>query len=251
MTAWQGLTRTWNWEPSVLLGCGGLAVGYAAALRRRFTGAALYFAAGLLVLLLALTSPLDALGDTYLFSAHMLQHLLLLMVVPPLLLLGSAGPLATLLLAWSLGIGTMWVWHVPALYNAALADEGVHLLEHLSFLVTATIFWWPVIAPSEGSRLVPHAAIVYLFAANAASSLLGILLTFAQAGLYPAYLYPDDRLGIASLLRDGWGLSPAMDQQIGGLLMWVAGGLAFLCAIIGTLVRWYSLPEADLMASPR
>jgi putative membrane protein len=263
MTTWQLLISTWHWHPSVLLGCAALIMGYLAALRFRLGKPALFFAASVLVLLVALLSPIHTLGDDYLFSAHMLQHLLLMQVVPPLLLLGippwlvrqaltwaAVGWIERMLgqplVAWSIGIGTMWVWHLPALYGAALDHEGVHILEHLCFLVTATILWWPVVAPLEEARLTPLAALLYLFAAMVASSILGIILTFAPPGLYPAYLHPTDTLGILPLLRDGWGLSPAADQQLGGLLMWVPGNLAYLCAFIGTLARWYSAPEEDV-----
>lgn len=99
MTTWQFLTSTWSWEPSILLGCALLLAGYLAAVRFRLDGRQLLFVAGDLVLLLALVSPLDELGDTYLFSAHMAQHLLLVLVVPPLFLLGIPPQLAERVLA--------------------------------------------------------------------------------------------------------------------------------------------------------
>lgn len=262
MTAWHLLISDWHWHPSVLLGCAELLIGYALALRFHFTSAVLWYVAGILVLLVALLSPLHTLGDTYLFSAHMLQHLLLLLVVPPLLLWGLPAALVRSWLdvalvhrleqvlgkpvvAWVLSIGTMFVWHLPTLYEAALRHESLHIIEHLSFLVTATIFWWPIIAPAKERRLQPLVAVVYLFTAMLASSVLGIILTFAAPGLYPAYLHPYDQLDILPLLRTQWGLTPAVDQQLGGLLMWVAGGLVYFCAAMGMLARWYSMPEGD------
>jgi cytochrome c oxidase assembly factor CtaG len=205
---------------------------------------------------------LEALGDTYLFSAHMLQHLLLILLVPPFLLLGTPRWLAELLLdwpparrverilgrplvAWLVGTVTVWVWHWPVLYNATLLDERIHVVEHLSFLVTATIFWWPVLHPLAERRIAPLATIPYLFTAAASSSALGIILTFAPAGLYPAYLQPFDILRILPLLRQQWGLTPAVDQQLGGLLMWVPGSLVYLSGIIAAMARWYSEPEED------
>jgi putative membrane protein len=263
MTTWHLLLTTWHWHPSVLLGCAGLALGYASLLDFQLPRAAWSFGAGLLVLLIALLSPLHMLGDSYLFSAHMLQHLLLLLIVPPLLLFGIPARLAQRvlhadllkwiehrlhqpLIAWSLGIGTMWLWHLPALYNAALAHEGIHIVEHLTFLGSATIFWWPVVAPLPERRLAPLASMLYLFAALVAGAVLGIILTFAAPGLYPIYLHPNDTLGILPLLRDGWGLSPAADQQLGGLLMWVAGGLVYIWAILGTFALWYHASEDDI-----
>lgn len=262
MTTWQLLTAGWHWKPEVLLGCAGLIVAYLAMLRFRFSGTALLFVAGVLVLLLALVSPIDTLAHRYLFSAHMLQHLLLVLVVPPLLLLGIParlwrqalrfstiarieGALSRPLVAWLLASGAMWVWHLPALYSAAIEHDGIHIVQHLCFLVTATIFWWPVVTPLVERRYAPATALLYLFATMVATTVLGIILTFASPGLYPAYLEPADTLGILPLLREGWGLSPAADQQLGGLLMWVPSNAVYLWALIATLVRWYSTAEED------
>jgi cytochrome c oxidase assembly factor CtaG len=259
MTTWQLLTTAWNWEPSVVSGCA-LLLGLYLGLARPLTTRALYFVAGVLVLLLSLVSPIDVLADTYLFSAHMLQHLLLMLVVPPLLLIGTPPQLVQRILAvapigrtvqvltqpvlaWTIYHAFMWVWHVPALYDASLRHEGLHIAGHLLFLTTATIFWWPVIAPVTAAGrplLAPWAAILYLVAAGVAGTVLGIILTFAPPGLYPSYLQPDDRLGILPLLRDGWGLSPAGDQQFGGMLMWIPGGLVYSFAVLAALARWFN-----------
>ena len=142
----------------------------------------------------------------------------------------------------------MWLWHWPPLYNAALSHEGIHIAEHLMFLVTATIFWWPVLSPLEGSRLSPLGAVVYLFGACTAHTVLAILITFAPVGIYPAYLQPADSLGILPLLRNDWGITPRMDQQLGGLLMWVPVCLIYLGFLLATIIRWYSGPMAE--ASP-
>ncbi len=255
MTTWRLLTTAWDGEPSVLIGCTALVAGYVAMTRRRPSRQAWYYFVGVVVLLFAQCSPLDTLGDTYLFSAHMIQHLLLLLIVPPLLILGLPAWLVEQWLgsprvrvvervlrqpavAWLLGIGAMYLWHIPALYNATLAHADIHIGEHLCFLITGVIFWWPVCAPLPTSRYAPLAAMLYLFTAAVASSLLGIILTFASPSLYAVYLHPVDTRGFLSLIRDGWGLSPAMDQQFGGLIMWVPGGLVYLCAIVGTFACW-------------
>ena len=263
MTTWQLLTGAWTWDLSVIMGSVALLGVYLAAVHFRFNRQTVLFSGGVLVMFVALESPLEALGDTYSFSAHMLQHLLLILLVPPLLLMGMPRWLTQLILnrplanrlerilgrpvvAWLLGMVTLWVWHLPVMYNATLLNENIHIIEHLSFLVTATIFWWPVLAPLPERRLSPLAAIPYLFAAAASSSALGIILTFAPAGLYPAYLHPFDTLGILPLLRQEWGLTPAVDQQLGGLLMWIPGSLAYLAGIIGAIARWYSTPDEDV-----
>ncbi len=268
MTAgeWQRLGVAWDWDPTIVAGCLGLLVAYGLALRFRLTLQATAWAGGVLVLLLSLVSPIDALGDTYLFSAHMLQHLLLVLVVPPLLLLGVPAALWERLLrwrpadvaervlgrpglAWALGVATLWIWHAPPLYNAALASEGVHAFEHLCFLMSATIFWWPIVAPvPERRRLGAWAAIGYLVMGALVDDVLGILLTFAPAGLYPAYLHPADVLGILPGIRDGWGLTAAVDQQLGGILMWIPTSAVYLTALIALLTRWFGEPEDDLPA---
>jgi cytochrome c oxidase assembly factor CtaG len=146
------------------------------------------------------------------------------------------------LVGWTLFNGALWLWHLPALYEAALRSEPLHAAEHLIFLLTAMLFWRPVIAPLAGlvrrPPLAPWAAMLYLAAAMVASTALGIVLTFAPAGLYPSYLQPADPRGLLPLIREGWGLSPADDQQIGGLLMWIPGGALYAVAIFATFARW-------------
>jgi cytochrome c oxidase assembly factor CtaG len=243
------LLTGWDWEPSVVIGCAALAFGYLATMRRRLYLRALWFLGGMLLLLLDLVSPIDALADGYLFSAHIVQHFLLALVIPPLLILGltaemrlpAALPTSA---AWLLGVGTMLIWHVPAFFNAALASDALHIFQHLTFLASGVIFWWPVLCPMEKRRLPPIVAVPYLFSACTACSLLGAAIAFGSPGLYPAYLHPDDQLGILPLIRDSWGLDAANDQRLGGLLMWVPGCFVYLSAILGTVSRWYQAAEA-------
>jgi putative membrane protein len=264
MSTWQLLTSSWDLEPTVVLGCAALLAAYD-LIAHPLTARAWLFGSGVLILLLALVSPLDTLGDTYLFSAHMLQHLLLLLVVPPLLLLGIPPRCWARILQWAparraeqllgrspsswlLGVGTLWLWHAPALYDAAVANEEVHIFQHLCFLVTATIFWWPVLTPLAERRLALPATIFYLIAAAFANAILGVIITFAPPGLYPAYEHPIDRLGALSLIRQGWGLSYTLDQQLGGLIMWGTGGPVYLVGALWALGRWFHEPEeVDVM----
>ena len=267
VTTLELFQTAWSWYPSVIAGCLLLLLLYLAASRPLSPSHAAWYAAGVLVLFFALVSPLDALGDDYLFSAHMIQHLLLVLVAAPLLLLGIPRTLAARLLerpwlawlegklsrppvAWLLGIGTLWIWHLPVLYNATLASENIHITEHLSFIVTGVIFWWPVLCPLADHRLQPGPAIIYIFSAGVANTILGIILTFVPVGLYPRYLHPEDELGALYLIRHGWGLSAAADQQLGGLFMWVGGGLVFLVAILGILRRGYLSQAAENPLSP-
>ncbi len=252
------LTSTWTWDPSVVLGCIGLLVAYVAALRFRLSRTTIYFFAGVLVLLFALVSPIDTLGDLYLLSAHMLQHLLLVLVVPPLLLLGIPEPLARQalrwpllarlerffrqpVLAWFIGVGTLTGWHAPVLYDAALENVQIHILEHLMFLASSLIFWLPVLTPLQEERLSPLQIALYLMPAASATTLLGLAIAYAPHVLYPFYLRTFDPRGILALLREQWGLDPKSDQEIAGLMMWVPGSFVYLGAIMISLARWFNL----------
>ncbi|HEV2469504.1 MAG TPA: cytochrome c oxidase assembly protein [Candidatus Sulfotelmatobacter sp.] len=263
MTTRDLLLTTWDWEPSVIIGCGALLVLYFYFVRPRTLWRILCYCAGVIVLLLALISPIDTLSDHYLFSVHMIQHLLLILAVSPLLILGIPAEFAVRFLgrpkiagaerilsnpfvAWIAAALALGLWHVPVFYNFALAHEGVHVLEHLIFLVTATMFWWPVLTPVQEFRLGAGAAVLYLFLASMFNSILGIIITFAPLGCYPAYVHPQDALGILPLIRNHWGISAVADQQLGGLLMWVPAGLIYFSLIVGTVIRWQSGSEMDL-----
>lgn len=262
MTTQQLFMTAWDWHPSVVAGCIALLAVYVVAARPLSPRRTFWYAAGVLTILFALVSPIDPLGDDYLFSAHMIQHLLLALVAPPLLLLGIPPSLARRLLArpgiarlerelsrplvaWLFGIGTLWVWHLPVLYNATLASERIHIAEHLSFMVTGTIFFWPLLSPLLERRLEPGPSILYVFSAGVANTALSIFLTFIPPGLYPAYLHPDDDLGALALIRHTWGVSAAVDQQLGGLLMWIGGGLVFLVVILAVIHRWSTSSSAN------
>ncbi len=195
------------------------------------------------MLVLALASPIGQLAEGYLFSAHMLQHLLLVLVVPPLALLGlgargrpgAAGRLEALV-AWGLGVGAMWLWHERTLCNAASLSPAVHRLQEVSLLAMGTAFWLPVVS----NRLPPLAGIAYLFTACVACTVLGIYLTFSPVTVCSVFAHPVDRLGVMPLLRGDWGLTPAKDQQVGGLMMWVPACLVYGVGILGLLGRMYA-----------
>ena len=210
------------------------------------------YALGLLTVAGALLSPLDDLAVSR-FSAHMAQHLLLTMMAAPLLLLGN--PLALVLwgvppglrrrlamplrrdavsrsalsaltfwpAAGFLHVASVWVWHLPVLYDAAAEHELVHAVEHVIFFVTALLFWWPIIrpAPRLGPRLHPGLQIAYLLAATAQSTALGMLLAVPERAFYPHYAR------IATTL----GISAVDDQMLGGGLMW-SGAHMYLLPIL-------------------
>jgi putative membrane protein len=248
----------------VLLGVGLLALAYAVAWagapHRRGPDAARFFA-GLGVLLLALNGPLHDLSDYYLFSAHMVQHLLLTLVAAPLLLAGTPGWMLDRLLAplqrWALGrfvvrvatrpvpaLGLASValiaWHLPGPYNTALEHHGWHVVEHLVLLATSVLAWWPVLSASAlAPRLHYGAQILYLFAFGIPMTVVASMVTGAERVLYPYY-------AAAPRL---WGLAPLADQRIGGLIMWVPGGLIPLAAFSVVFFRWVAA-EPDEEAPP-
>lgn len=260
MTGWQLFISGWEWHPSVIAGCVLLLAGYCTALRFRLDRHALFFCASVITIFLALVSPLDPLSDDYLFSAHMVQHILLNMVAPPLLVLGLPAvlmrrflrvPLMTAsehllgqpVFALCVGSLTLWAWHLPSWYNATLENDGIHIFEHLTLLVTGTMMWWPVFTRLDERRLSPVMSTVYLLLASVPNGLLGIFFTFAHTPYYSGYAHPNDELGALSLIRDTWKLDQISDQQLGGAIMWVVGSAIYLWAILVVVVRWFRKEE--------
>jgi cytochrome c oxidase assembly factor CtaG len=211
------------------------------------------FLGGLAVMVLALMSPIEA-YEGALFSVHMLQHMLLQLVAAPLLLLGAPATLALRaaspsvrgvllavlhsrvvsvlsfpLLAWVLFAAINWGWHFSTLYDQALETPWLHDLQHLTFLGAALLFWWPVVGADPARwRLPQPVRLFYLFLAMPQNSFLGIALMSAPASLYPHYL-TNERT---------WGPTPAVDQSVGGMLMWVGGDVVFLLAMGFVVAAW-------------
>ena len=250
MTTQQFFSYAWTWNVAALVVSGITLMAYvwAFGVNRRI----LYLLAGLSMFVLTLASPLNALAAGYLFSAHMLQHILLLLIVPALILMSlprrvSLGPsswlIANPLVGWIAGVSAMWLWHARPLCNAAVSLQFVNALQIFSLLLLGTIFWRQILAPREEERLSPPGAVLYLFSACVACSILGILITFSPVSVCPIYARPPaDRLGIANLIQSNWGITPDKDQQIGGLLMWVPMCLVYVTAIIAQLARWFAHP---------
>ena len=256
VAAAEPVTLTWTFEPWVLALLAASLMLYAAGLRRLWGQAgagrgirgahAAAFGAGWLAVALALVSPLDGLGAR-LFSAHMVQHELLMAVAAPLLVIGRplavwtwalppparrlagrwtrqpvlARAWATLtdpMVAWALHGVVLWGWHVPAMFEWALRSDGMHTLQHSSFLLSALLFWWSPLAGA--SRVGRGASMFYLFSTMVHTGALGALLTFSPTVWYPSYGDTAASLGV----------DPVEDQQLGGLVMWVPAGLAYLFA---------------------
>ena len=252
MTTSQFLVSGWTWSGGDLLLAAASLVAYFTAFRvgRRIG----YFATAVGVFLLIVLSPLNALADGYLFSAHMLQHILLLLIVPALLLLSLPRSLSLAvrprllghpLVGWIAGVGAMWFWHAPTLCNAAVVSRPVRALQTASLLVLGGLFWRQILAPREEERLSPPGAVLNLFSACATCSVLGIIITFSPVTICSIYtMQPRDPFGMLHTIRAGWGFTPDRDQQIGGLLMWVPMCLIYLSAIFAQIARWFGEPAS-------
>jgi putative membrane protein len=182
----------------------------------------------------------------------MLQHLLLLLIVPALVLLGLREKKKTSrfhlhpLAGWAAGLSGMWVWHERTLCNAATTTPTVRTIQIISLVTLGLMFWSPVAGPDKNRRLSPLVGVVYLFSACVGCTVLGILITFAPVGVVcPVYLHPPDPIGILQLVRGNWGITPAVDQKIGGLLMWVPACGIYLCGVIALLAKWYQTGETS------
>jgi cytochrome c oxidase assembly factor CtaG len=256
MTTLSLLVSLWKWDPVAVAACLAAATTYLVVERRRLGARAGYFAAALFACAVALLSPVGTLADGYLFSAHMLQHLLLVLVVPPLALLGLAERdeahdarrkrRNVSVACWAMGVGAMWLWHAPTLCNAAAQSDAVHRLQEVSLVAMGTAFWWPILAPRSADRILPLAGVVYLFSGCIACTILGIAVTFSPVEVCSIYLHPVDRLGLLPTLRGGWGLTPQKDQELGGLLMWVPACLVYGVAIMAMLARLYRGVDAGV-----
>ena len=204
------------------------------------------FYAGLLVIFVALNGWIHDLSDHYLFSAHMVQHLLLTLVAPPLLIAGTPGWMLRPTLSWP-GVGSLarWLtkpahcfaifnivlagWHLPPVYNLATTYHGVHIAQHLMFIAAAVLMWWPVMSPlPELPRLSYPAQMLYCFTLSIPMSLVSVYIAYADALLYTAY---------AAAPRF-WGITPMQDQLIGGLIMWIPGGLFFFGVMSVVYWKW-------------
>lgn len=196
----------------------------------------------------ALITPLSTLADQYLFSAHMLQHVLLTLIAPPLMLLGLPGwvfdPLTNV--PWLLNLArkltrplwafmifnvTFAAWHIPAFYNLALYSVPVHLLEHFTMIFSAFLLWMPVLSPTP---LLPRAPlpvqVLYIFLASVLSTGLGALITLAKQPIYIFYAQ-SSRI---------WGISVMDDQVWAGLIMWAGAAAIFLVALSIVFFYWFS-----------
>ncbi|MBM3949018.1 MAG: cytochrome c oxidase assembly protein [SAR202 cluster bacterium] len=252
----------WHGHPDVLIGLAALEAAYllgVGPLREKYSLAdsvdpkqVATFTAGVLVTLVALVSPLHVLGDDYLFSAHMVQHMVLMLLAAPLLIMGTPDWLLRPLLrpdwvfrtarvtvhpimAFALFNVIFSMWHLPSLYNATLSFQGLHIFQHILLLAISVIMWWPLLSQMpELPRLSDPGQMLYLFVLSVASIIVFAPLAFARHPIYDVY---------AAAPRV-WGLSPVVDQQIGAIIMKVGGGMLFMTLFIMTFFRWFGREEA-------
>lgn len=262
----------WNGDPVVLLNLALVSWLYVQGWRRLFAKAgrsrpalrrrAVAFALGIAAVVAALVSPLDALSDQ-LSAAHMVQHMLLMQIAAPLLVLAAPGRvlpwsfdrsaletfscwrlrlaigasragLGRPLLVWMLFAVTLWLWHWPGLYQAALRRPVIHDLQHLAFFATACLFWRVLFVPGLGRGLSLGMGVMYLFTTSLHATMLGVLMTLAPQPWYGDYLATAPR----------WNLTALEDQQLAGLIMWMPGCAAYALAAIALVVLWLQLPLA-------
>jgi putative membrane protein len=215
---------------------------------------ALSFLAGLAVLFGSLTGPVHDLSDYYLFSAHMVQHLLLAFAMPPLLLYGTPGWMLSPRLRHprALRLGRLLTrpssafavfnlvlvaWHLPPAYNLAMNNHPIHIVQHLMIMAASVLLWWPVLSPfPELPRAAYPVQLLYLFVVGLPMVVVAIFITMADGMLYPYY---------AGAPRVWSALGPHADQHLGGLIMWIPGGLVFLVAISVVFFRWQAAGGHD------
>jgi cytochrome c oxidase assembly factor CtaG len=258
------LWSAWEFDPGVVLPLfiSGLLYARGARVQRALPRRQnVFFWFGWAALAVALVSPLHPLGEA-LFSAHMIQHEALMLLAAPFFVLSR--PLATFLFAlpfewrrrlgqwaktsyvhrswtfltdpltaWWVHAAAIWIWHAPYLFDLTLRSELAHSAQHLSFFLSALLFWWALFYAH--GRKAYGAGVFYLFTTAVHTSILGALLTFAPRVWYSGY----------ALTTQVWGLTPLQDQQIGGLIMWVPGGIVYLVAGLWLFAAW--LKESDVM----
>jgi len=251
--------RSWTIHPSTVIGLAAIGGLYLWRARqegggdggRLGFGRRIGFFFALFIIFVSLNGPIHDLSDSYLFSAHMVQHLLLTLAMPPLLIGGVPGWMlrpvlrnravaavarritrpVTCFVIFNVVIA---FWHLPMFYNAALADHNIHILEHLMFMGAAVLMWWPLMSQlPELPRLAYPGQMLYCFLMSIGMSITAVYITMADRVLYPAY----------STAPRIWGLSPMDDQMLGGLIMWVPGGLIFTLIMSVIFFRWASSGE--------
>jgi cytochrome c oxidase assembly factor CtaG len=259
----------WNFAPTVLVALGlyaGIYLWRWRAARREEggrgagVGQLAFFAVALVALTAAVVSPIDGLGEDYLFSMHMLQHILLGDIAPVFLLLAlsrvimrpatrrmvaverALGRFAHPLTGLALWFGLIYLWHIPALYDAAIDSEVVHALEHASFFTAGVALWWPLIQPVPmRNGLTGLQPLAYIALAKGGLAALGLFLAWSSTAHYPWY---EDTPRI-------WGLNPVEDQNVAGVIMMVEQSLTLVLVMVWVFVRMLARSEQEELRRER
>lgn len=252
--------QQWHFDPLIMILIMGIIYLYYLITGFKEGKNTLFFLSAIFLFILAECSPLNALGMRY-FSAHMIAHVVELLICGPLLVVSFTpqrisplhDPISTLSsffnkhswLAWFCGVGIMWFWHIPVLFDGALnamhsSFSFIPVLHGGSMLLAGILFSWPIFGPFKSAHLQPLTGIVYLFTACVSCSLLGLLITFAPLNTWHNFT------GMST--GNPWNISPAEDQQAAGLIMWVPCCFVYLSGCLYLLYRWFAetdLPKKD------
>jgi cytochrome c oxidase assembly factor CtaG len=259
---------SWSFEPGVLLGVAALAILYVRRWRHARAAGEPHppsfnrlglFGAGLLVVVVALLSPIDRLSEQ-LMLMHMLQHILLLDIAPILMILAltkvllrpatrrltaierRAGYLGHPAFAVAAYVGFMWFWHIPTMYDAALRHPNLHVVEHLCFAAAGTLYWWHLLSPNRGRmRIGGMGPVVYMASTKLLVGILGILLAFAPHAFYPFYAHHPHY----------WGLTARDDQNMAGLEMALEQSIVMGIALVALFVRMLNESEREEQRAER
>ncbi len=273
------LPSQWTLQAQVVIPIAALAWFYAAGVRALWRHAgvgrgvrvwrAAAFASGIVTLVIALISPLDAAASAV-FSAHMAQHALLMLVAAPLLVLGEPGvafswvlprdvlayvhdaqrnrawsavarALTHPLAVWALFAATFWFWHAPPIYDAAVRRDALHALEHVTLLGVSMLFWWTLLHAAGRRRFEYGAAVVFVFTTMLQMMIVPALLIFSAESWYPYYAH----------ISPAWHLSPLQDQSLAGLIMWMPSNVIFLVVGGWLVVRWLQDDERRVTEQAR
>ena len=262
---WHDLWQSWTLDPGTVIGLLLFAFLYGRGARRNrgvFRRQMLCFWSGWIILAAALVSPIHSLGEV-LFSVHMVQHEILMVVAAPLLV--ASRPLVPMLwglplesrrlvgrlskpntawrllthpmTAWWIHAAALWLWHIPILFQATIRNDWIHAAQHLSFLGSALLFWYSLFYAHGRSSY--GASALYIFSTGVHTSILGALLMFSSTPWYTVY----------EITTHAWGLTPLEDQQLGGVIMWIPAGLVYLIVGLTVVAMW--LGESERSANKR
>jgi len=247
----------WHGHPDALIGLGGILFAYLLLTgpTRRKLGLAgesdprdtTLFSLGILVIFLSILSPLHILSDQYLFSAHMVQHVLITLIAPPLIILGIPGWLISPILKRNKPLRVIKfivhpvvaiitfnfifaIWHIPELYDYSVKYHWIHVSEHILFIFSSIIMWWPLCSKSPELPRIPYPIqMIYLFVMSLSQIIVFGIITFSTEPLYDHYINAP-RL---------WNITPLLDQQLGGIIMKVGSGFLFLFLLIIVFFKWF------------